>query len=80
MTGNEQIFDKCLDKQKITLNSGETVWSEYDREGDMLEIFFHRGEATCAIELTENIILRFDWEKSKPLSLSFISYSQLLQP
>ena len=69
-----------LDKRTITLSTGETAWYEYDRDGDVLEIIFRPAEATCAVELTESIILRFDWETNEPLSLSFISLSQLVQP
>jgi hypothetical protein len=70
----------ALEKQKLILSTGKTAWIEYDQNGDLLEIIFRSGEATCAIELTESIILRFDWETSEPLSLSFISFSQLIQP
>jgi hypothetical protein len=69
-----------LDKRELTLNTGEKAWYEYDQDSDMLEIIFRLGEATCAIELTESIILRFDWETNEPLSLSFISVSRLIQP
>jgi len=69
-----------IEKQELILNTGETAWCEYDRKGDLLEIIFQQGEATCAIELTESLILRFDWETCKPLSLSFISFLQLIQP
>jgi hypothetical protein len=69
-----------FEKQTITLCTGETAWYEYDRDSDMLEIIFRRAEATCAIELTESIILRFDWDTNEPLSLSFISISRLVQP
>ncbi len=68
-----------LEKKEIILSTGQTAWYEYDSDGDVLEIFFQPGEATCAIELTESMILRFDWEKNVPLSLSFISFSRLLQ-
>jgi hypothetical protein len=68
-----------LEKRELTLSTGQTAWYEYDSAGDLLEIIFHSGEATCAIELTESMILRFDWEKNEPLSLSFISFSRLLQ-
>ena len=53
---------------------------EYDRNSDLLELIFRETEATCAVELTESIVLRFDWDASEPLSLSFISISKLLQP
>ena len=45
----------------------------------MLEIIFRPDEATGAVELTESIILRFDWASNEPLSLSIISFSRLLQ-
>ncbi len=69
-----------MEKREIILRTGEPAWREYDREGDLLEIIFRHASATCAAELTESIILRFDWAASEPLSLSFISFSRLLQP
>jgi len=68
-----------LEKRELNLDAGKTAWYEYDRDGDVLEIIFQQGEATCAVELTESIILRFNWETNEPLSLSFISFSRLLQ-
>ncbi len=68
-----------IEKQELTLSTGQTACLEYDQDGDLLDIIFRSTEATCAIELTESIILRFDWEKNEPLSLGFISVSQLLQ-
>ncbi len=67
-----------LEKKNLKLTTGKTATYEYDRDGDVLEIIFHPGEATAAVELTESIVLRFDWEKAEPLSLSFISFSKLL--
>jgi len=67
-----------IEKKELKLNTGKIAWYEYDRDGDVLEIIFHPGEATVAVELTESIILRFDWEAVEPLSLSFISFSKLL--
>lgn len=64
----------------LLLPDGEKVRYEYDQEGDILEIFFRPGEASAAIELTESIVLRFDWQTATPLSLSFISFSRLVQP
>jgi len=69
-----------LEQLELTLSTGEKVWYEYDRDSDILEIIFRPAEATCAIELTESIVLRFDWETSEPLSLGFISFSRLAQP
>lgn len=69
-----------LEQKEFTLSTGKKVWYEYDRNSDLLEIIFRRAEATCAIELTESIVLRFDWNAGEPLSLSFISISKLLKP
>ena len=68
-----------LEKQEHILETGEKVWYEYDHDSDMLEIIFRPAKASCAIELTESIILRFDWTANEPLSLGFISISRLLQ-
>lgn len=69
-----------LEQHVLTLSTGKTGWYEYDRESDLLEIIFRETEAACAIELTESIVLRFDWKTSEPLSLSFLSVSKLLKP
>ncbi len=69
-----------LEQKELTLSTGKTVWYEYDRNSDLLEIIFRAAEASCAIELTESIVLRFDWETDEPLSLSFMSISKLLKP
>lgn len=66
--------------QKWTVREGQIVQLEYDEEGDLLEVFFERGPANCAVELGDNIILRFDHERGKPLSLSLLSYSRIIQP
>ena len=63
-----------------TLDDGRLVHYCYDEEADILEIVFRKARATCAVELTESIILRFDLEKEEPLSLSLTSYSRLVQP
>lgn len=68
-----------LEQYEITLSTGQHVLAEYDREGDILELIFRQSEATCAIELTESLILRFDWDDNEPLSLSFINFSQFTQ-
>lgn len=69
-----------LQKLSLPLTTNQTAWLEYDQDCDLLELFFQSAEATCAIELTESIILRFDWDSGEPLSLSFISISKLVQP
>lgn len=69
-----------LQKLPLPLTTNQSAWLEYDQDGDLGELFFRSAEATCAIELTESLILRFDWDSCEPLSLSFISMSKLVQP
>ncbi|MEM7531183.1 MAG: DUF2283 domain-containing protein [Chloroflexota bacterium] len=69
-----------IKQNTLSLGPNQTVHYQYDQEADFLEIFFQREEeASAAIELTDNIILRFDWDTSTPLSLGFISFSKLLE-
>lgn len=70
----------AIKRSQVELETGEKVQYEYDNEGDILEIIFQRGAATCAVELTDSIILHFDWEAVQPLSLTMISFSHLIQP
>ena len=61
------------------LDDGRNVRIEYDREGDMLEIFFAEG-AGRGLELADEIVLRYDVQTGLPLSLIFLSFSQLMKP
>lgn len=58
---------------------GQEAQIEYDREGDMLEIFFAKGAGT-GLELSDEIVLRYDPETDVPLSLLFITFSKLIEP
>jgi len=69
-----------IEHYAVKLSTGQTAQCEYDPNGDLLEIYFVQGEATAAVELTDNIVLRFDWDSGIPLSLGIISFSTLLQP
>ncbi len=67
-------------KTDIVIDTGQTVQLVYDEEGDDLEIVFEKAAATCAVELTDNIVLRFDVEQKKALSLILLSFSALSRP
>jgi hypothetical protein len=69
-----------IEHYAVKLSTGQTAQCEYDPTGDLLEIYFVQGEATAAVELTDNIVLRFDWDSGTPFSLGIISFSTLLQP
>ena len=59
----------------------ETPIFTYDKEVDILYISFHPGEkATAAVELNDNILLRFNEEEARALGLTLMDYSVLVQP
>jgi len=66
-------------KTDMTFDDGRTIHFMYDRDSDDLEIVFERARATCAVELTESIVLRFDRDREKALSLILLSFSALAQ-
>ena len=53
---------------------------DYVEEADILEIFFERGAATCAVEITDYITLRFRTEEKKAMSLILDNVSYLVEP
>jgi hypothetical protein len=68
-----------IQQYQIITEEGHPVQLEYDQDGDMLEIFFGLGPASGAVELAEPLILRFDRETGQALSLSILTFSQLIQ-
>lgn len=68
-----------LIEREVKLDNGRTVLVSYDREGDTLEVFFNQGPGT-GVELTDQIVLRYDKKTAVPLSLIFLSFSKLTQP
>jgi hypothetical protein len=61
------------------LDNGQSARIEYDREGDILEIFFAEGSGR-GLELSDEIVLRYDVKTGLPLSLIFVSFSKLMKP
>lgn len=51
---------------------------DYIQDADILEIFFVRGTGTNAVELTEDITIRFDRNKQQVISLIINNYSYLI--
>jgi len=69
------LYETCQ-----VLAGGQTARFVYDREADILEIVFEDVTATCAIELTDNILLRFDLETEQAAGLTILDYSILATP
>lgn len=51
----------------------------YDEEGDISYVSFHPGEKGTGVELNDDILLRFNREEAKALSLTFFNFSVLVQ-
>ncbi len=52
----------------------------YDKEADVLYISFSPGEKpTAAVELNENILLRFNREEKRAIGLTLMDFSVLVQ-
>ncbi len=66
-----------LIEREIIIN-GQTITYSYDKEGDVLEIIFQKGGG-LGIDLTENIVLRYNQDRQEPLSLILTSFSRLTQ-
>jgi hypothetical protein len=57
----------------------ESTYS-YDKEADVLYISFSPGEkATTAVELNDNILLRFNRAEKRPIGLTLTDFSVLVQ-
>jgi uncharacterized protein YuzE len=53
----------------------------YDKEADILYIQFAPGEqATAAVELNDNILLRFNRAEKRAIGLTLNDFSALVQP
>ncbi len=60
--------------------SGETIYT-YDRECDILYISFFSGEkAETAVELNDNILLRFNRSEKRAVGMTLMDFSVLVQP
>lgn len=67
-----------LVEHEILLGTQSVTYS-YDKESDVLEIFFQRGGG-LGIDIADNIVLRFNKETGQALSLILTSFSKLIQP
>ena len=67
--------------QPLQSTSDDTIQFGYDRDVDILYISFAPGEAaTAAVELNENILLRFNREERRAVGLTLMDFSVLVQP
>lgn len=65
---------------EIMTSTGQPARLAYDEEGDVLEIVLNDIEATCAVELTDNILLSFNRERGQAVGLTLLDFSVLASP
>ena len=53
---------------------------DYMEEADILEVFFQDGEANSAVEIAEDVTLRFNHELAQPMSLIINNYTYHVEP
>ncbi len=53
---------------------------EYDRETDMLDVYFGEKRPAWTIELTDNITISIDREAKAPVALGFLDFTELIRP
>ncbi|MEA3345270.1 MAG: DUF2283 domain-containing protein [Chloroflexota bacterium] len=58
----------------ITSDEGRQIHLTYDEEGDVLEVLFPGAKATCAVELTPNILLRFDYGSGQAAGITLLDF------
>lgn len=71
---NSAFFEK-----EMMVSDGTPVRLVYDREADILEVFFGKNEPATGVELTDHILLRLNLETRRPISLSLLHFSILTE-
>jgi len=64
----------------VVYDSERPIHLAYDETGDILEVVFDGVEATTAVELTDNILLRFNHELALAAGLTILDFSLLARP
>ena len=64
---------------EITAADGTHVRLVYDREADILEIFFGQNEPATGVELTDHILLRISSQTRRAISVTVLHFSILTE-
>ncbi|MCF8129304.1 MAG: DUF2283 domain-containing protein [Deltaproteobacteria bacterium] len=70
---------KAFFETEIIATDGTPVRLVYDREADILEIFFGQNEPGTGVELTEHILLRVNLQTRQPISVTILHFSILTE-
>lgn len=53
---------------------------EYDKESDLLDVYFGEKRAAWTIELTDHILCSLDRNTGQVVALSFLDFTELIRP
>jgi len=68
-----------LYKTEMIADDGTSVRLVFDEEADILEIFFGENEPATGVELTDQIIIRFNQKMKRAISLTLLDFSVLTE-
>lgn len=68
-----------LHKTEISAEDGTRIRLVYDPEADILDIFFGENEPATGVELTDQILLRFNQKTKRAISLMMLDFSILTE-
>ncbi len=68
-----------LYKTETIADDGTSVRLVFDEDADILEIFFGENEPATGVELTDQIILRFNRKMKRAISLTLLDFSVLTE-
>jgi len=68
-----------LHETEVVAANGETVRLVYERNEDILEVFFGQNEPATGVELTDHILLRLNQDTGKAVSLTMLHFSILTE-
>jgi len=74
------MIELRLHETELVTTDGQRIHLAYEEVSDILEIVFGDVEATCAVELTDNIVLRFHREQVRAAGLIILDFSILASP
>ena len=70
-----------LSGKRWTVQDRDAIHFDYDQDVDILYISFAPGEqATTAVEINDNILLRFNFDERRAIGLTLMDFSVLVQP
>lgn len=74
------MSELTLYETELMTKDGQRIYLAYEEVGDILEVVFDGVEATCAVELTDNIVLRFHRQQGRAAGLTLLDFSVLASP